>query len=315
MELIYTDASLVEQGYLKGFDLDMENGTENDFEMTTDISKYEVLKENYCIYVEDESNFGGKITALMPNTENSTLKYYGLTWRGLLTRQIIRPTTGQAYRSYTNKSTSYIINDILTATGLDEFFSVSETSDSISYQFDRYCTVYDGIVKMLKDNGQKLLCKFTGTGVLLTAAAAVDHSADDYSSEQFDFAAKKDYAPVNHVIGLGSGELAGRDVYDAYLQADGTAGTTRYYTEEVVAVLDVSGSESHDELIKATNEALLSYQATSSIDITIRDISVDIGDTVSGREEITGISVTKPIKNKILKMSDTDYTITYVTGE
>ena len=46
-----------------------------------------------------------------------------------------------------------------------------------------------------------------------------------------------------------------------------------------------------------------------------RDIEVGIGDIVGGRERITGLYVKQPISEKILKLSNNEYSIEYKVGE
>ena len=40
------------------------------------------------------------------------------------------------------------------------------------------------------------------------------------------------------------------------------------------------------------------------MDATISDVDVEIGDIVGGRDRITGMSLQKPIVNKILRMNN-----------
>lgn len=320
MDLIYTDENAVEQGYLTGYDLDMENGEENDFELITGREAWNYLRAGCYIYAEDNTDFGGRITKVEVDTDLNTIKYYGLTWRGLLSKRIIEPPSGQAYRKYVlgdNKSLSDIMSAILTLTGLSDLFEVAATSGAVAFQFSRYATVLDGFIALCKDNGRTLQCAYNSdTGkVTLSAALPVDYSSDDYSSYQFSFRIVKDYYPVNHIIALGSGELTARQVYHCYLQSDGTVGESAYYDVDVAEVYDYPNAESLDELKAGAKKRLLELQKTTKLEIALQDIDLQIGDTVSGTEELTGIVVTKTISGKILKMSATDYQISYKTGE
>jgi hypothetical protein len=320
MDLIYTDENAVEQGYLTGYDLDMENGEENDFELITGREAWNYLRAGCYIYAESETEFGGKITRVAIDTNTETLKYYGLTWRGLLATRIIMPPSGQAYRLYTlsnNKSISDIMSDILTLTGFSDLFEVAETSGAVAYQFSRYVSVLDGFIGLCASNGRTLKCAYNPATqkIRLSAVLPVDYSSDDYSSYQFSFRIVKDYYPVNHIIALGSGELTARQVYHCYLQSDGTVGESAYYDVDVAEVYDYPNAESLDELKAGAKKRLLELQNTTKLEIALQDIDLQIGDTVSGTEELTGIVVTKTISGKILKMSATDYQISYKTGE
>ena len=45
-------------------------------------------------------------------------------------------------------------------------------------------------------------------------------------------------------------------------------------------------------------------QNYKSVDLTIDDIDLEMGDIIGGREQVTGTSVVKPIIGKILKIKD-----------
>ena len=50
--------------------------------------------------------------------------------------------------------------------------------------------------------------------------------------------------------------------------------------------------------------------------MSFRDLDLDIGDIVAGRDQVTGMYLAKPIINKVLKIKNGKETITYkVKGE
>lgn len=46
-------------------------------------------------------------------------------------------------------------------------------------------------------------------------------------------------------------------------------------------------------------------------EVSVDDISLEVGDIVSGRDYVTGISVQKPIVRKILKIDNEKETVDY----
>ena len=122
---------------------------------------------------------------------------------------------------------------------------------------------------------------------------------------QFTFEETKN--GVNHLICLGKGELKDRVVLHLYIQKDGTVGTTKYYTglQEVVDVYDFSSAESEELTEKGTEKLLeLANQKQFAMDITKTDINMQVGDIIGGRDYITGMSIKKPIINKIYTLQN-----------
>jgi len=317
--LIYTDDKYSDVGYLSGFSLDCENGDENSFDLEMSLSKAAMLSSGCLIYSEADSEFGGIVTKRFVNTDSKKIVFKGHTWRGILSTKIVVPPVGEAFRKYENKSTSYIMNDILQLTGLNELFIAADTSNSMTYTFHRFTDVLSGFVHMLRTLMLKMRCVYDNISqkVVISAQETKDHSSDDFSSHHFGFSVQKDDFPVNHLMGLGRGELLEREIYSLYLQEDGSIAETQHYTgfEENAATYEYVNYETTDEFHTAVRKRLIELQNSTSLEISLRDMSVDIGDTVSGTEEITGITVTKSIRSKILKMTDTEYAIDYRTGD
>ena len=170
---------------------------------------------------------------------------------------------------------------------------------------------------MLKTKNAKLKARFINHKVVLSVAAIVDYSNDEFSSDIEGFTIEQNKAPVNHLICLGKGDLAARTVRNLYVDSDGTVSTTQYYTglDEVAEVYDYSNAESTDELINSGTEKLIEKQAADKIDITIENTEKDVGDIVGGEELITGLKVSDMITKKIIKISSNgDPKFTYEVG-
>ena len=223
MDLIYTDPSLNELGFLQGFDLDLEDSEQqHTFQLKVSRTVWPSLGPGSYIYVDGHTEFGGKITKIKHITSQNEITLEGRTWLGLLQTKIISPPYNTAYRSETNKTISYIVSAILSETSLASLFEVASTSGEVSFQFDRYCTVLSGLQKLYAASDLRFRCFYDSTQkkVQIRGDVSDDVSTEEFSSYQYDFDISKDYEPVNHVIGLGSGELAQRMVCHALVRVD-----------------------------------------------------------------------------------------------
>lgn len=316
MDLIYTDKAMHDVGVLKSFSLDYESGTkDNSFEIKTALSN-KVLDFG-CYWYVDGEEYGGRADAIKIDTASNTIFYSGRTWRGILASKIIVPPAGADYYTASGQIHT-IIRNVINDFGLSAMFEVATDSlKSISYKFERYTDVLTGIEKMLASNGYKLTCKWENGKVKLTAKEIVDwNSVKEISSDTFDFVMKKDTASVNHMIGLGSGELKDRLVVHRYIDANGEVSTTQHYfgLDEIVEIYDYPNAESLEELITSTEDKLRELSAEDSLDISVENIEADIGDKFTATFIDGEITVEQYVTSKITNLSDTSKTTQYVVG-
>lgn len=312
MDLILTDTSGNEIRAVMGAQLDMDLGTTNDFVLEVSRVGYPDDITNKCRIFRPGSEFGGLIRRKGTNTTDNTATFGGYTWRGMLQHKVIQPPAGYDYKEVTGELNTVIGNLVPSEFGGLFVASSEDTGVSVSnYKFDRYCTLHDGLMKMLRSVGYKLHLEYTqGTGgsagyVEIGAVPIVDYSSQiELSNDmQFNFAAQAINDGVNHLICLGEGELKDRVVEHLYVQADGTVSTTTpYYTgiDEITDVYDFPGADSAT-LIEYAEEQLpdLQNRVTFSMKLERLDLDVEIGDIVGGRDYITGITMAKPIVGKI----------------
>ena len=312
MDLILTDTSGNEIRAVIGAQLDMDLGTTNDFVLEVSRVGYPDDITNKCRIFRPGSEFGGLIRRKGTSTLDNTATFGGYTWRGLLQHKVIQPPSGYDYKEVSGELNTVIGNLVPSEFGGLFVASSEDTGVSVSnYKFDRYCTLHDGLMKMLRSVGYKLHLEYTqGTGgsagyVEIGAVPIVDYSSQiELSNDmQFNFAAQAINDGVNHLICLGEGELKDRVVEHLYVQADGTVSTTTpYYTgiDEVADVYDFPGADA-STLIEYAEEQLPDMQnrVTFSMKIEKLDLDVGIGDIVGGRDYITGITMAKPIVGKI----------------
>ena len=83
--------------------------------------------------------------------------------------------------------------------------------------------------------------------------------------------------------------------------------------DEIAQVYDYSSAEA-DEMAKTTKKKLQDLQSEGEVKVTVRDdanVVFDVGDTVTARDNLTGITVNASITKKIVKVSDGVLSVDY----
>ena len=211
-----------------------------------------------------------------------------------------------------------VLSNLLARIGLSDVFKVRADSTKTipTFQFDRYCTAYDGIRRMLAANDLKLMFQEVDGTVWMYAQPIVSHD-DTVDSDLVDFSITKDYRRINHMIGLGKGDLRNRLVVHYYADDSGKVSSTRTFDgrDEIAAVYDYSSAEK-DELDKQTKKQLQDLQGAGAVDVTVHDgLSLDVGDRVAGCDHVTGLTVTAIVLKKIVKLSGGLLSVSYEVGD
>lgn len=323
MDLIYANNLRQDIGVLLNFTLDYEESNEANectFEIKMPLIKNQLSLGDY-FYTEDGEELGGIVDAQEINTNNQIVTSTGRTWRGILGSKILEPLAGDDYLTLTGDLND-IISQLITSIGLDDVFSVSENETiTKTFRFDRYVDAYSGIIKLLKTFDYKLKISWDTHNhiTLLEAVPMTDFSNEsEISSDLFDFKIKKTALSVNHMIGLGSGQLSERQVVNKYVQADGSIGNEPYFTgsNEIVEVYDYSNAESLEDLEEKTIEQLMSKSVKDSLEVKNKgNLNADIGDLITATDINTGISVTQYVTNKIITIKNDVIAIDYEIGD
>lgn len=314
-QLILADQNLRDIKPVMDADIDFAIGSdENDYEIKIRRDRWDDRYVYGNVFYIKNTEFGGIIGRKKVNTEQDTISLYGRTWRGMLDKKIIRPSTGQDYRKVSGELNAAL--NTLVIEQFNDYFVVSQEDTGVSvtnYQFDRYCTLLTGIEKMLKSVGYKLHIEYIQQergqpGYLeLSAVPIVDYSDTKELSQdsRLNFVFDETKNGVNHLICLGKGELQDRQVIDLYVGQNGSIGTMQYYTgiQEVTETYEDTSSES-DELEEKGREKLqeLMNSTSFSMDVESLGMEVEIGDIIGGRDYVTGMYAAKPIAKKIYKV-------------
>lgn len=314
-----------ELGYVKEANyLDLELGETNDFELefSTDAWKEETYSWEYRIFIPN-TEYGGLLEERKTSTGQGTVTWLGYTWRGLLSQKIIQPPDNETHLVVSGDANK-IIKDIIGSRFGSLFVAETEASgiELRNYQFDRYCTILEGLEKMLASKQARLKISYKqGTpglldsAVLLSAVPITDWSEHlEYSQDgRLNFTTEDYRRGINHLICAGEGEGIERQILHLYVQKDGSIGETQYYTglEEREALYSYTSMENLEQLKKDGMKQLESLKNYSGMEAHINNVDVDIGDMVGGRDRVTGMSIQQPVVGKILTIKDGETDVEY----
>lgn len=306
--VILANENLRELGEIKDANVTVDLNGNRTFSVQIARSNWrEELTFSSLIYIMG-TEYGGIIGEVLTDTTLDYVELKGLSWRGRLAKKIIEPPAGSDYKVVSGEL--HTVMKSLIEPEFDGLFVVSQEDTGVSvsdYQFERYCTLLDGLTKMLKSKGYRLQLTFrreqNEPGYLyIEAVPIVDYSNRIELSRdcQLNYTMDDKRDGVNHLIVTGKGELQDRNVFHLYVQKNGSIGKTQYYTglREIAEVYENTSTET-DELEEASRKKLqeLMNKKTFKMDVAALGIDVNIGDIVGGRDYLTGMYMAKPVEN------------------
>ena len=311
--VILSNENLRELGVIKDANVTVDLNGNRNFSVQIARSNWRPeLTFSSLVYIMG-TEYGGIIGEVLTDTTLDYVELKGLTWRGRLAKKIIQPPAGSDYKVVSGEL--HTVMKSLIEPEFDGLFVVSQEDTGISvsnYQFDRYCTLYDGLVKMLKSVGYRLRLSFRREqgepGYLFVEAVPIVNYSNRIELSRdcrlnYTMDDKRD--GVNHLIVTGKGELQERNVLHLYVQKNGSIGKTQYYTglQEIAEVYENTSTET-DELEEASREKLqeLMNKKTFKMDVAALGIDVDIGDIVGGRDYLTSMYMAKPVENIVYEL-------------
>ena len=321
MDLIYMDATKADLGVIQDYTLDLAFGTdENDFECTIDAVNH-CCQEGYFLYYEG-TEYGGIVDDIYINTDADEITYHGRTWHGILNAKVLEPDAGEDYLVI-NGEANEMLAFLIARMGLEGLFRASNVASGVNignYKMNRYIGGYDGIRKMLRSERAKLKIAFKDGFVELSAVPIVDYAKDEqFDTDQISFDIKKRYHPINHIICLGKGDLAEREVFHLYADAEGNISETQVFfgIDEVAETYENVNAESNEELRQGGIDRIKESWNGNEVafDFSADDYIYDVGDIVGAKERMTGIEVNAEITKKIIIIKNNETTISYKVGE
>ena len=317
MDLIFTNSEREDQGVLSTHSFDLSYGaSENNFELTIGANET-MLEADDCIFIEG-TEYGGIIGGIKTSTNGETITYKGRTWHGILNSKVIEPDTGEDYLIVSGDANE-VLSFLIARLGLSGLFVADESVSGVnisSYKFHRYCKGYDGIADMLADNGGKLKIAWIDRAVHLSAEPIEDYTEYPVDGDIATLTVEQNKDKVNHLICLGKGDLAEREVIHLYIDQFGQISDVQYYTglDEIVDTYENTNSEElRSDGIKRLKELRNNDKAEISLSET-DGLTYDIGDIVGAKEYKSGISVSAAVTQKIVKINNGVVSTEYKTG-
>ena len=295
--------------------LDAElNGGERDFELTINAGEYEnTIRIGYRIFIEN-TEIGGVIGEPHVDTSSESITLKGYTWRGLMQKKIIIPPADKDHYAVSGE-----LNEVLRSLiepMFDGVFKVPkiDTGITIDYEFDRFCTLLEGLTKMLKTVGHRLEISYNegepnGSGWVEVSAVPIKDYSEEIELSQdskLNFRMTDKRNGVNHLVVGGKGDMQDRNVFHLFVQEDGTIGNNQFYTgiEEIVEFYENTSTDT-DDLESKSREKLESIMNKQTFEMDVEKLGIDvaIGDIIGGRDYRTGMSMKKPLENIIVVIS------------
>lgn len=266
------------------------------------------------VYVPD-TEYVGIIEDVLTDTSLDYVELKGYTWRGRMEMKVIEPPSGSDYRVVSGELNAILKKLIEPEFGGLYVVSGADTGITVSnYQFDRYCTLLEGITKMLKSVGYRLSIRHKREQgipgyILIEAVPIADYSDEIELSKDcgLNYTMEDKRNGVNHLIVTGKGELKDRNVLHLYVWPNGSFKKAQYYKglAEITQVYENTSTET-DELESQSTKKLqeLCSKKIFGMDIAKLGIDVGIGDIVGGRDYLTGMYSSRPVANIIYSVTN-----------
>lgn len=286
------------------FQLDYAYGdTENSFELV--VEQADIVDTAMSAFrLEDSTDVAGFVDGVESVYKNGyyTITFHGTSMQGILDKRIVQPYAGQDY--YTFKGTlSDCLTRVLADTGLtDRVVLDSVPVVNVDYQFDRYCTLWQGLRKLAKqnrmfirlalDDNARILMSFIPSDDMTINSANISYDATKYSKF------------ITHAIALGAGELRNRAVGHAYW--DGKQVTTSKpsnFVESYMMTFEASSTEQDKIDQYAADKLTDQLKNRQTLQIKEPDGEYPLDSSFTITDMPTGITVSASINKLIIKIS------------
>lgn len=304
--LVVTDANHVDSMMVEDYSLDCAWGKdENDFELTVD----KLIPQGAFVYLE-ESECGGIVDALRDQLErgDSTLTYSGRTWHGMLENKILAPDSGQDYLTVSGNA-STILGALLSRVSLTRCSKRSFPVRRRVHQVLPVRTVCGRIHGRLRDGESE---RFE-TQSRLPVRPCRNMAGDGRRLRERHRLRPVGLRRIAHVAQAEPHDRLGQGRVEEPHRQPLVCGLERQrhpnpdvqgFGRDCPSVRLFVGEA--DELAKNTKKKLQDLQSEGEVKVTVHEdsgIVFDVGDTVTARDNLTGITVNATISKKIVKVS------------
>ena len=294
-EFILLDSAFHEIGstfFNVDFEIGKESESNNDFKINTNAN---ILKDIDFkgLYIEN-TELGGMLEYFESTNVTDSQVVKGTTWRGILSRHVVKPPTGEDYKTFTG-DVKDIISELLQP--VSSLFQTDGQQLGITvtnFQANRYATVLSTIEKLLDQVGYRLDLK----AIKQSAGSSIKIIVDAIEKVTLDGIYNSDlYLPMkfvinnmgyNHIIAAGQGQLSQRDIVELFIGENGEVTENQYFTglQEKTYFYNYTSAESNEELIKSTRKKLLEICDKRTLTLLSNDSanediqSLEVGDVI-----------------------------------
>lgn len=301
MVLTYTDAALRELGAVE---------CEGDFDIGAGEDDFSLLwprglplpPMGSLVYAEG-TDVGGVVRSW--DTTGEAPRVGGDTWTGLLASRVVGPPAGQAHLRAEGELNSAVASLVALA-GLGDVVSVSQANsgvrvshtftgsrDSAQQDSGRYMGLWPALWQLCLAHGCKLRARWREGGLDLAGMPAADWSREGELTTSSARCRVRVSQPTNHLVCLGRGELASREVLHLWCDASGAVSRERTQRglAEVAEVYDYPSSED----LEADGRRRLSelWAKGQSVSVDVPDglgVPLELGDVVGATDVPTGVT-------------------------
>lgn len=305
MDLIWRDSGLKKRDVISKPNFKCSTGffgsSTNDFELTLPIAE-KISIGDFVTYGSTE--YGGCVLERITSTEDKTIKYIGKSFRGQLENSIINPFSVLTLSGTIDD----IVEQIINLSVVDYVVDHSGISDTKSVIFPKATNALKAIDLVMSafDAKFKLIISQEKVHMIINSANLYKHDASQTS------------LVVDENQMLSTALHAYNDKYSVsvYLQADGSVGTTRYYTGFSAKEISESiSADSESDLQKLASDKLLALRTSvvsSEIQLDLSD--EEIGDKIDVSVKKYGIKATQTVTEKTLEIQGNNKEFIFNTG-
>lgn len=319
LELIHADESFRELCRINEFrqfdavTAQSYESSDNDWMLELPVQVWQRMnvQTGHYIYIP-ESEWGGPVERVRYSSGDDSVRLYGTCWRGLLARHAVCPAEGETHVVFTDCDANDMLRQLIKDWKSDLFCVNNGSSGILCSGKIRYNTVLEAAYSMLETAGGRLCAEFSQGKVQLRAEPRRDLSDERELSQEYESSIVSEIKSdeYNHVIALGQGEMLDRTVIELWLLPDGSVIEDGDAAAEQLGcintlIYDYPAAEETSRLKADAKRKLLSFAGGSVMEISVNDPSaeLELTDTVSVRDNITGIVSSLQVWEKCLNIS------------
>ncbi len=286
----------------------------NDFQLVLPLTK-DIIPDGYFVSLGN-TEYGGKIKGRLINYDRHTITYKGRTLRGQM-EHVFCNTRATSDSFGTAASTcGEVVQEMIDATTLHGIYSVKQSPTTTLGDvviIPAHCDLLKAFDLVLSAFGCSSVLKFddNGVGIYIEPKKTKILQAVTLGLEVND-----DRLLPTGLLGYHTEGNATENV-NVYLQADGSIGTTRYYSgmDAYHVSVDIGKTANAAEALAVAKDRLRAMRNAEYLGSLESDkLDADVGDTVIVNATEYGISVTQTVSEKVLSVAGTRQKLIARTG-